>query len=100
MDMTKKKNNDVLEWSKVITENWDRQREIDNTLSPTKGEIRYIVDYAKSILEKATRIDTVSNLAHEDVLSFEKGQQIIDWQVKQLIKDIKHLTIMLEAEDK
>lgn len=99
--MAKKKSvaDQINKWSNVINDSFERQREIDQKLSPSKSEIRYLVDYARVILEKATRIETVSALAHENVITFEKAQSVIDWQKQQLERDIKHLQMYLTKDD-
>lgn len=93
-----KKKDTTIEWMDTINKMGERQREIDNKLSPNKLEIRYIVDYARAIAEKATRIEMASGLAHEKVLTFEMAQQIIDVQNEQLLKNIKHLKGLLEDD--
>jgi hypothetical protein len=93
--MTKKKDTTFQDWSKVITEMGERDKEIDNMLTPSKGEIRYIIDNARSILEKATHIEMACLLAHEKVITFEQAQKIMDWQKEQLQRDIKHIQMYL-----
>lgn len=95
----KKSNSDTTDWMRAISDMGKKEREISNILSPNKGEIRYIVDYAKSILEKAINIEMASSLGHEKVIDFEKSQQIIDWQKEQLERDIKYLQLMLSSEE-
>jgi len=90
---------DIERWSKGLDEMFERQREIDRKLSPSKSEINYVTSFARAIMEKANYIQFTSALAHEKVIEFEKAQQIIDWQKEQIKQDIRHLQCYLGEED-
>ncbi|KNF06956.1 hypothetical protein CLPU_49c00040 [Gottschalkia purinilytica] len=78
-------------WIEAIDEISERNREIDNKLSPNKTEVRYITDFAKAILENANHIEVASSLAHEETIDFEDAQEIIDYQKEQINRCIERL---------
>ncbi|WCK57426.1 hypothetical protein PP175_25500 (plasmid) [Aneurinibacillus sp. Ricciae_BoGa-3] len=86
-------------WNDAIRETGKKQQEIDNLLSPSKGQIPYIKDYAKALLENATHIDMASALAHEKVISFEQAQQIINFQKQEMIRKMEYLKQYLSDEN-
>lgn len=81
---------DVEKWIDGIDRMFERQREIDQKLSPSRGEINYIKSYAHSILEKVSYIEFISALAHEGVIDFDMAQKIMDWQKQQIKKDVEY----------
>lgn len=89
----------IEKWSKGIDAMFERQKEIDNKLSPSKGEMQYVMGFARAIAEKANYIQFTSAMAHEGIIAFEEAQKIIDWQKEQLKQDMKYLQRYLGEED-
>ena len=90
-----KENEPIIEWTNVIHEMGKKERELNKKLSPSKSQIRCIVDYARAILEKANYMELVSSLGHEGEFSFERAQQIMNCQKEQMEHDIKSLLTYL-----
>lgn len=51
------------------------RREIDNKLQPNRNQVRNIKECVKSILDRVNTIEVISNLAHEEIISFEIAQK-------------------------
>lgn len=96
--MAKKKGMDAKGWADAITKSWDKQREIDATLSPSKGEMRYVTDYARNIDKLAQLMNNASEMAHQGIIDFEMGQKIMDAQKENIKKDLKFLLVYLGDE--
>lgn len=89
----------MKEWIDTIGEIGERRRKENNKLTPSKGQIRYLVDYAKIFLEKANYIEFIFMLAHEEVISFEKAQEMIDWQREQIKMSLESFQYYLYPEN-
>ncbi|KEK23923.1 hypothetical protein [Bacillus gaemokensis] len=77
-----------------------KQREIDEKLSPSKYEMRYITDYARVIYDKAQLVNNASEMAHQGLIDFELAQKIMDTQKENIKSDIKYLQIYLGIDEK
>lgn len=97
--MSKKVSDMIDRWSKSIGENFDRQREIDNKLEPNVHAVRTIVSYGEGVQSCLRMIETVSQMAHQGIITFEVAQKIMDVQRKSALKDMKYLEVMLKDED-
>ncbi|MFB5758915.1 hypothetical protein [Paenibacillus medicaginis] len=85
-------------WSKGINNMFDRQKEIDEKLSPSRLEMKCVADYARSIDQKVQLMNNASQMAHDRIIDFESAQKIIDMQKKSIKRDIKYLQGLLEDE--
>ena len=83
-------------WSEGLDKIFEEKRKVDVLLSPSRGQIRYIKDYSKSIAERGAQIATFSEMAHAQIISFEKAQELIDFQRKELLRDLKYMQVYLE----
>ena len=92
-----KKKND-LGWNEAISKNFEQEKKKNEMLDPSKSEMRYITDYARSIDKKAQLMENASQMAHQGVIDFETGQKILNTQKEAIKKDIKYLTRMLDFE--
>lgn len=76
------------------------EREEDKRLSPSRSQVKYLVNYTEQIHELAKRIEVLSNLAHEGIISFEEAQKQLHWPTIQLKKNIQYVYSILEYEHK
>ncbi|MGH0945047.1 hypothetical protein ACQVTS_28515 [Bacillus mycoides] len=72
-----------------------RQREINEKLSPSKDEMRFVTDYAKVIYEHTQLMNNASEMAHQGLIDFELAQKIMNTQKKNIKRDIKYLQSFL-----
>lgn len=90
-----------------VTANWiaginkmeEERRKKDQSLHPSKGQMRYVVDFAKSLVYYAHRVELLSDLAHQGKLPFEEAQQYIDYQIKNMEQDIKYLLAYIQKDE-
>lgn len=86
----------INSWSEVIDKIAERNKEVDEKLSPSQSEMRYVVDYGRIIYDKLQLINNASKMAHEGIIDFDTGQKIIDLQKKTLKSDIEYLLLILD----
>ncbi|MFL1672531.1 hypothetical protein [Paenibacillus dendritiformis] len=86
----------INSWSEVIDKIAERNKEVDEKLSPSQCEMRYVVDYGRIIYDKLQLINNASKMAHEGIIDFDTGQKIIDLQKKTLKRDIEYLLLILD----
>jgi len=90
-----KKNTSITDWSEGIKQMGEERREINNKLSPNKSDIKNALSYAREIYETVVLMSNSSSFAHEDIISFEIAQKILDAQKKYIEESIKNLEIYL-----
>lgn len=94
--MAKNNKSTINDWSNAIAKSWDRQREIDEKLTPSKGQMRYVTDFARNIDKVAQLMNNASEMAHQSIIDFDIAQKIMDTQKKNILKDIEYLKSYLE----
>ena len=93
--MEMKKNTSITNWTQGIKQMGEERKEINNKLSPNKSDIRNALAYAKEIYETVVLISNTSDFAHEDIISFDVAQKILESQNINIQESIKHLEIYL-----
>jgi len=103
--MTKKNNKDnanvVASWVTGINRMAEEQRRQDQKLHPTKGQLRYVVDYARLINAHAQRIEVFSEMAHAQsgLLTFAQAQELINYQITGMQEAIKYLSEYIKQDE-
>lgn len=92
-------NKAVTDWSKAISDSFDAHRKLDGKLSPSKNQMKYVADLARSIDKKAQLMDYASEMGHQGLLDFEVAQKIMNTQKEIMKKDIKLLLTYLEDDE-
>jgi len=90
-----KKNTSITDWSEGIKKMGEERREINNKLSPNKNDLRNALAYAKEIYETVLLMSNTSSFAHEDIVSFEIAQKILESQSIDIQENIRNLEIYL-----
>ncbi|MGG3987431.1 hypothetical protein [Bacillus smithii] len=90
---------DIEKWAETVDRMFKRQREIDQKLSPSKSEIKYIKSYTHSLMEKVDYIEFTSVLAHEGKIDFDMAQKIMNWQKQQIKKDVEYFKLYLGLDE-
>ena len=90
-----KKNTSITNWSEGIKKMGEERRVLNNKLSPNKNDLKNALSYAREIYETVLLMSTSSSFAHEDIISFEVAQQILDAQKKYIEENINNLEIYL-----
>jgi hypothetical protein len=75
---------DAEKWSKATNVSSDKQREIDEKLSPSISQMQYVISYARTIYECTKIMKNASTMAHEGLIDFELAQKILDVQKKNI----------------
>lgn len=86
-------------WITGINRMEEERRKKNQLLHPNKGQMRYVVDHAKSLVYFAHRVELLSDLAHQGKLPFEEAQQYIDYQIKNMEQDIKYLLAYIQKDE-
>lgn len=86
-------------WIKAIHNSEEERSKADNTLSPSKDSIRYVVDYARTINDATQLIKVTSDMAHQGLIEFKTAQDIINRRKQTLLRDIKWLETFLTQDD-
>jgi hypothetical protein len=73
---------DVEKWSKATNISFGKQREIK--LSPSIGQMQYVISFARTIYECTKIMKNASTMAHEGLIDFEVAQKILDIQKKNI----------------
>jgi hypothetical protein len=91
----------ISAWTDGIDKIFEEKREQDNLLSPSRPQVKYIKDYTKGIAERGHNIELFSNLFHNDLITKDTAQRLIDNQLAWLRRDIENLQgyIQLEEQD-
>jgi hypothetical protein len=99
----KEKKNSIADsinaWTTGIDKIFEEKREQDNLLSPSRPQIKYIKDYTKGIAERGHNIELFSNLFHNDLITKDTAQRLIDNQIAWLKRDIEYLQSYIQPEE-
>lgn len=95
-----KKNVSITNWSEGIKQMGEERREINNKLSPNKSDMKNALSYAREIYETVLLMSNTASFAHEDIISFEVAQQILDGQKAYIKESIKNFEIYLGISEK
>jgi len=90
-----KNNTSITNWSEGIKKMGEERRELNNKLSPNKNELKNALSYVREIYEIVLLMSNSSSFAHEDIISFELAQQILDAQKEYIKENINSLEIYL-----
>jgi len=83
---------------KMRNEMNEKRRAKEEKLGITGMGVRTIKDYANSILAKANNIEFTKALVDDELISYEHGRKIIDWQKKQINESIEYLKVYVNPE--
>ena len=95
-----KKDTSITNWSEGIKKMGEERREINNKLSPNKSDMKNALSYTREIYETVLLMSNSSEFAHENIISFEVAQQILDAQKEYIEENIKNVEIYLGISQK
>lgn len=80
-------------------ETYRADREKSELLSPSKGQLRYVREYAAQVLAQAQNMEMLSALAHEGLIPAEQAQELINFQRDSLLRDLHYLTVYVKPKE-
>ena len=86
-------------WVKGINKQFDERKKEEMKLSPSKGQMRYINDFGGQIQECTQRMEMASIMAHDNLITFELAQRIIDHQKDEIQNAVKYLQGYMGVEN-
>lgn len=93
-----KKNKELDEWHKMISDSFKKDREKERLITPRKGRMRYLKDYTNSLSNLASRMNIVWDLLEADILTQEHAQTIMDNHVEEMAEQINEIIGHLEVD--
>jgi len=97
--MANKTNNSISDWSKGIADIFEREQEIRNKLQPNRDELNNIVGCARTIYESTILMKNSSDMAHQEIISFEMAQRILDGTKGKIKETIEYLEAYLKLKE-